>query len=65
MAQELYFENEHSGKRYKIVSLDREAGIITLIGKHNRPFTEKYDKERFQRMGYTLKQEDVSAQVSA
>lgn len=57
---ELFFENVHTGKRYKIVSFDKDAGTVTLIGPHNMPFTEKYTKERFEQMGYTLKQETVA-----
>ncbi len=57
---ELFFENIHTGKRYKIVSFDKDAGTVTLIGPHNMPFTEKYTKERFEQMGYTLKQETAA-----
>ena len=60
MAQELYFENDHTKKRYKVVGFNKEAGTVTLIGAHNMPFTEKFSQERFVRMGYTLKQEVVS-----
>lgn len=57
---ELYFENENTKRRYKVVAFDREAGTVTLIGPHNRPFTEKFSKERFQQMGYALKQEQAA-----
>lgn len=57
---DLVFENTHTQKRYKIVSFDREAGTVTLIGPHNMPFTEKYSKERFEQMGYTLKQVEAA-----
>jgi hypothetical protein len=58
---ELYFENEATKRRYKVVKFDREAGTVTLIGQHNKPFTEKFSKERFQAMGYQLKQEVAQA----
>lgn len=57
MSVELYLENTATKRRYKIVSFDKEAGTVTLIGPHNLPFTEKFDKERIQQMGYTLVQE--------
>jgi hypothetical protein len=57
---EVFFENVHTGKKYKVVSFDREAGTVTLIGPHNRPFTEKFTKERFQQMGYELKQGEAA-----
>lgn len=57
MAVELYFENAATKTRFKVVRFDKEAGTVTLIGKHNREFTEKFSKERFQSMGYELKTE--------
>lgn len=52
---ELYFENERTAKRYKIVRFDKEAGEVVLRGEHAE-FTEKYDKDRFLKMGYVLRQ---------
>lgn len=52
---EIYFENENTKKRFKVVEFNREAGTVRLKGD-NAEFTESYDKERFQRMGYALKQ---------
>lgn len=60
MPADVFFENIHTGKRYKVVSFDREAGTVTLIGPHNRPFTEKYSKERFQEMGYKAVQGEAA-----
>jgi hypothetical protein len=51
---ELAFVNEKTGKRYKVVKFDREAGKVTLIGEHGVEFTEKFDKELFKRLGYNL-----------
>jgi hypothetical protein len=51
-APEIFFENIHTKKRYKIVKFDRETGTVELVGPHNVPFTEKYSKERFEEMGY-------------
>lgn len=55
---ELYFENEKTKKRYTVIRFDRNAGTVTLRGEHGVDFTEPYDKERFQQMGYQLKQGD-------
>ena len=49
---DLYFENEHTKKRYRVVSRDTEAGTVTLVGPHGVPFTEKFTVERFKQMGY-------------
>lgn len=62
---ELYFINEHTQKRYKVIEFNKDAGTVTLVGSHNKPFTEKFSKERFQAMGYALKQEQVSEGAQA
>lgn len=56
MAQELFFENTKTGKKYKVLKFDREAGKVRLVGEHNVEFEEKFDKELFQKLGYELKQ---------
>lgn len=53
----MYFQNTKTGKKYRVVSVDRDAGKITLQGSHAQ-FTEDYDKERFQRLGYKLIKEE-------
>ena len=50
--------NEKTGKKYKVLAFDKAAGTVRLRGEHGE-FTEKYSKERFQQMGYTLKREDA------
>lgn len=54
---ELYFRNIHTGKRYKVIRLDRRSGEIVLKGEYAE-FTEPYDKERFKRLGYVLEDEN-------
>lgn len=51
---EVAFVNEKTGKRYKVVKFDQTAGKVTLIGEHGVEFTENYDKELFQKLGYKL-----------
>lgn len=45
--------NKKTGRKYKVIAFDREAGKITLAGELAE-FTEKYDKELFQKLGYEL-----------
>lgn len=53
MTEVVYFENEKTKKRYKLVEFDQEAGMVRLQGP-NRIFNEPYSKERFKEMGYKL-----------
>ena len=55
----VYFENENTKRRYDVVSFDKDNGTVTLTGTHGVPFTEKFSKERFTEMGYTLKVEQA------
>lgn len=55
MAQ-LYLYNEKTGKRYDVVKFDKDKGEVTLKGQYGQ-FTEKFDKDKFINMGYTLQQE--------
>lgn len=53
-----FFLNAATGKRYDVVSIDKEAGVIKLRGPHTqRVFTEKFDAAKFERMGYKLMKE--------
>lgn len=49
----LYFRNEKTGKRYLIVKMDKAKGEVVLRGEYSE-FTEKYDKDRFKKLGYVL-----------
>lgn len=53
MTEVVYFENEKTKKRYKLVEFDQEAGMVRLQGP-NRIFNEPYNKAHFQQMGYRL-----------
>lgn len=57
----LFFKNQRTGKKYKVVKLDKEKGQIILQGAHGE-FAEPYDKERFKQMGYSLEKEDDDAE---
>lgn len=49
----MYFVNKSTGRRYEIVSFDKEAGTVTLKGE-TATFTEPYDKARIMKNGYKL-----------
>lgn len=48
--------NESTDKTYEVVRFDKETGMITLKGP-NAEFSEKYDADKFRRMGYVLRKE--------
>lgn len=54
----IYFRNEKTGKRYRVVRMNKAEGTVVLRGDHAE-FTETYDKEKFKRMGYVLETEEV------
>ncbi len=58
---EIFFENAATKKRYKVVRFNKEAGTVTLVGPHNMEFDEKFDKDRFVKMGYSLVQGEAAA----
>lgn len=53
----LFFRNEKTGKRYRIVRMNKDEGTVVLRGEHAE-FTETYDKGRFKQMGYVLEKEE-------
>lgn len=62
MAQ--YLRHSETGREFKVVSLDKEAGTIKLAGP-NTEFTEPFDKERFKANGYTLVNREEGAAEEA
>ena len=54
----LVFRNVHTGNKYEVVKFDQEKGEVTLKGPHTgTPFSQKFNKDHFERMGYVLEQE--------
>lgn len=52
---DFFFQNEATGRCYDVVHIDRAAGIIRLRGRATgREFEEKFDPERFEKLGYKL-----------
>lgn len=49
---DVFFENEQTKLRYKFVSLNKETGIMTLLGPHGVEFDVPYSKENFVKWGY-------------
>jgi hypothetical protein len=56
----VYFENGKTKKRFKVLKIDKAANTIMLQGEYGT-FSEPYNKERFQKMGYKLVQVDGDA----
>lgn len=56
MTGTLYFENVRTKKRYRVVALDKAKKEVTLKGELSE-FTEPYDRERFEKLGYRLVKE--------
>jgi len=52
----LYLINDKTGRRYDVISYDKESNELTLKGEHFE-FKEKYDKANFQKWGYRMCQE--------
>ncbi len=60
MGLSLYLRSTATLKQYKIIKVDKAAGIITLRGTH-REFDEPYDKDRLKKMGYEMIQIEETA----
>lgn len=60
MATVRYFENIHTGRRYKVIGINQEKNTVKLQGEIGT-FEETYDKKKFKENGYkliTLEEED-------
>lgn len=60
----MFFVSSKSGLKYEVIDFNKETGDIVLKGK-NAPFSDKYDKARYQELGYTLVTEDVPDEAVA
>lgn len=60
-----YFVNHSTGRKFKVVDLDEEKGVITLLGERGKPFTDDYDKDKYKNLGYKLEtvDEEVKEEV--
>lgn len=56
----VFFRNEKTGKRFEVLSINKEEGTIVLKSEYAE-FTEPYDKERFKQLGYVLEKEQDDA----
>lgn len=56
MTGALYFENVRTKKRWRVLALDKVKKEVTLKGELAE-FTEPYDRERFEKLGYRLVKE--------
>lgn len=48
-----YFLNERTGRRYDVVTFDKERGKIKLKGQIGE-FEEDFNREKLEKMGYKL-----------
>lgn len=51
---ELVFVNEKSGRRYRVIKFNKEAGTVTMVGPHGLEIEERYSREKFENLGYKL-----------
>ena len=63
MTTVLSFVSQSSGKKYKVLGLDKtqDPPMLTLQGEHAK-FEQPFDKELFIRCGYNLIKEEVPEQ---
>jgi len=54
----LFFHHAKTGRDYEIIRMAEDKSEITLRGEHTE-FTTPYDKELFQRLGYSLVKKEV------
>jgi hypothetical protein len=52
----MFLVNEKTGKKYQIVAVDPKTNEMTIRGEYHE-WTEPLNKERFKKLGYSLKQE--------
>lgn len=52
----MFFRNKHTGKRYRVIKLDRGQNLIIMKGE-TQEFTVPYDLELIERCGYELVEE--------
>jgi hypothetical protein len=65
VAAEVFFENIHTQKRYKVVRFDAATSTMVLMGPLGREFDMPYSKESFERMGYRPVQAEAAATAPA
>jgi hypothetical protein len=60
MTTVLSFVSQSSGKKYKVLGLDKtqDPPMLTLQGEHAK-FEQPFDKELFKQCGYDLVREEV------
>lgn len=57
MAKTLYFRHTMTGRKFRVVSIDKTKNEVTLRGEHAE-FTHPYDKAQIKQMGYVLDVEE-------
>lgn len=57
---DIAFVNAKTGKAYTVVKFDKEASTVELRDAEGFVFTETYNKELFQKLGYTLAPQEAA-----
>ncbi len=52
MAEAFFLVNEKTKREFRIVAVSEDQTEVTLVGEHNVPWTEKFDRPFFQSQGY-------------
>lgn len=52
-----FFKNKRTGKLFRVLSIDKDAGTVTLKGAFHE-FVEPLTQERMKALGYELVQQD-------
>lgn len=60
----VFLVNDKTGKRFRVVSRDKEKNTVTIRGENNS-FVEAWSPERFKELGYRLVQEELPDQSEA
>lgn len=55
-----FLRHTQTGKKFRVVSRDKEAGTVRLKGSLQE-FEEKFDPAKFKKNGYELVKEEVDA----
>jgi hypothetical protein len=59
-----FLVNADTGREYRVVKINREAGIVTLKGE-TAEFEQKFEPAQFEAWGYKLVVRDVEPEPKA
>ena len=60
MAKRLFFVNGRTQKRFQVLKkFERDGKVMLLLKGEGKEFDEVYNKERFERLQYSLVSEEI------